>query len=101
MKTNDLLQSLALAGALSIASAAEDKTFSEKASDTFNKAVEKTKDAGRAVADTSRKAADSVDRRHHTRCRCAEGGCDAERAQDQHAQSLSAGKTAFVVTNKG
>jgi len=100
MKTMTIA-SLALAGALSIASAAEDKTFSEKASDTFNKAVEKTKDAGRAVADTSRKAADSVTDAITPDADARKVDVTLNEHKISMPKSLSAGKTAFIVTNKG
>jgi uncharacterized cupredoxin-like copper-binding protein len=100
MKTT-MLASLALAGALSFASAAEEKTFSEKAGETLNKAAQRTKEAGRAVADTTRKAAESV-------AEAVTPDADARKVEvtlTEHKinmpNSLSAGKTAFVVTNNG
>jgi uncharacterized cupredoxin-like copper-binding protein len=99
MKTT-LFATLALAGALSFASA-EEKTFGEKTADTLDKAAQKTKEAGRAVADTTRKAVDStVD--------AVTPDKDARKVDvtlTEHKinmpKSISAGKTAFVVTNNG
>jgi uncharacterized cupredoxin-like copper-binding protein len=99
MKTT-LFACLALAGALSFASA-EEKTFGQKTAETLDKAAQKTKEAGRAVADTTRKAADSaVD--------AVTPDSDARKVEvslREHKislpESIGAGKTAFVVTNKG
>lgn len=96
-----LFTSLAFASALSFAIAAEEKTFSEKAGETLDKAAQKTKEAGRAVADTTRKAAESV-------ADAVTPDADARKVEvtlTEHKinmpKSLTSGKTAFVVTNSG
>jgi uncharacterized cupredoxin-like copper-binding protein len=100
MKTT-LFTSLALASAISFATAAEEKTFGERAGETLDKAAQKTKEAGRAVADTTRKAAESV-------TEAVTPDADARKVEvtlTEHKinmpKSLEAGKTAFVVTNNG
>lgn len=100
MKTT-LFVSMALASALSFAAAAEEKTFREKAGETFEKAAEKTKEAGRAVAEGTRKAAESV-------AEAVTPDADARKVEVtlmEHKinmpSTLSPGKTAFVVKNSG
>jgi uncharacterized cupredoxin-like copper-binding protein len=103
MKTK-LYISLAVAAALSAASAAEqksEKTFGEKTADTLEKAGERAKDAGRALADTTKKAADTVvdavtpDKdAHRVAVTLSEHRIDMPK-------SLGTGKTAFVVRNAG
>lgn len=114
MKTK-LYVSLALAAALSVASAVEkksEKTLGERTADTLEKAGERAKDAGRAIADgakdagraiadTTKKAADSV-------VDAVTPDKDAHRVEvtlSEHRidmpKSLGSGKTAFVVRNSG
>jgi uncharacterized cupredoxin-like copper-binding protein len=95
---------LALAATLSFGTAQEtksDKTLREKTAETLNKAKEKTKDAGRAIADTSKKAADAV-------ADAVTPDKDARKVDVRLVEhkiempmQLSSGKTAFVVTNAG
>jgi uncharacterized cupredoxin-like copper-binding protein len=112
MKTK-LYVSLAIAAALSAATAEEkktDKTLGERTANTLEKAGERAKDAGRAIADgakgagrtladTTKKAADTVvdavtpDKdAHRVEVTLNERRIDMPR-------SLGSGKTAFVVRN--
>lgn len=96
--------SLALAAAISVASAQEkkaDKTLGEKTGDALGKAGEKTKEAGRAVVDTTKKVAIAV-------VDAVTPDADARKVEVKLAEhqidmpkSLQAGKTAFVVHNAG
>jgi uncharacterized cupredoxin-like copper-binding protein len=96
-----LFASLALASALSLATAAEEKTLGQKAGETLDKAAQKTKEAGRAVADTTKKTAEVIAEK-------VTPDADARKVEvtlsEKHIgmpKSLNAGKTAFVVTNNG
>ena len=100
MKTT-LMASLALAGALSFSAAAEEKTFGEKAGDTFEKAAQKTKEAGRAVADTTRKAAESATDALTPDKDARKVEVTLTEDKISMPKSLNSGKTAFVVTNSG
>ena len=78
-----------------------DKTLGEKTAETLDKAKEKTKDAGRTVADTTKKAADAV-------VDAVTPDKDARRVEvklTEHQidmpKELGTGKTAFVVHNAG
>jgi uncharacterized cupredoxin-like copper-binding protein len=114
MKTK-LYISLAVAAALSAASAAEqksEKTFGEKTADTLEKAGERAKDAGRALADGAKDAgraiADTTKKAADTVVDAVTPDKDAHRVEvtlSEHRidmpKSLGTGKTAFVVRNAG
>ncbi len=92
---------MALAAAMSIATAEEKKTLGEKTSEVVGKTKEAAKDAGRAVAETTKKAAEAVkdavtpdkDARK-VEVRLIDGKIEMPK-------KLEPGKTAFVVTNAG
>jgi len=96
--------SLALAAAVSVASAQEkksEKTLGEKTSETLENVKEGTKEAGRAIADTTKKAAETV-------VDAVTPDKDARKVDveltDHHLNAprkVEAGKTAFVVHNGG
>jgi hypothetical protein len=99
-----LFASLALVGAMAVATAEEkkaDKTFGEKTADTLQKAGEKTKDAGRALVDSTKKAGEAV-------VDAVTPDKDARKVEVTLAEhriempkSVDPGKTAFVVHNAG
>lgn len=103
MKTT-IVVSLAVAAAMSVAPAQEtkpEKTLGEKTADTLGKAGERAKDAGRALTDTTKKAADAV-------VDVVTPDKDARRVEvklTEHQidmpKTLKPGKTAFVVRNAG
>lgn len=101
MKTK-LFYSTLLAAALSAtAFGVDDRTIGEKTSDTLKKAGEKTKEAGRAVVNETKKAVDVVKD-------AVTPDSDAKRVDvtlaDKRVElpkQIAAGKTAFVVKNSG
>jgi uncharacterized cupredoxin-like copper-binding protein len=98
MKTPILLTTIVFAASLAMA---EEKTLGEKTADTLGKAKEKTKEAGRAVVDGTKKAAAAV-------ADAVTPDKDAHRVDVKLAdhrielpKKVAPGKTAFVVTNAG
>jgi uncharacterized cupredoxin-like copper-binding protein len=98
-----LMIPVALVAAITFASAEEkksDKTFGERASETYDKAKESTKNAGRAAVDTTKKAAGAVadavtpDDAREVKVRLIEHKIEMPK-------QIGAGKTEFVVTNAG
>jgi hypothetical protein len=98
-----LMIPVALVAAMAFASAEEkksDKTFGERASETYDKAKETTKNAGRAAVDTTKKAAGAVadavtpDDAREVKVRLIEHKIEMPK-------QIEAGKTEFVVTNAG
>jgi uncharacterized cupredoxin-like copper-binding protein len=93
----------ALMVAITFASAEDkksDKTFGERASETYDKAKESTKNAGRAAVDTTKKAAGAVadavtpDKGREVKVRLVDD-------KIQMPKQIEAGKTEFIVTNAG
>ncbi|MBA3881893.1 MAG: cupredoxin domain-containing protein [Chthoniobacterales bacterium] len=86
----------------SVPGRAEDKTAGEKTSEVWEKTKTKTKDISHQVAETTRHVADDVENA------IAKPDADARKVEvtitdtgAQVARTLKAGKTAFVVTNRG
>jgi uncharacterized cupredoxin-like copper-binding protein len=102
MKTKIICSSVVAAAlALCAAQAAEEKTLGEKTSDTLEKAKEKTKEAGRAVASGTKQAVEAVKD-------AVTPDADARKVDvtltENHIampKHLEPGKTAFVVRNTG
>src|SRR5688572_26182337 len=102
MKT--LFIPLALAAMISLGVAQEaksDKTIGQKTAETLDKAAEKTKDAGRAIVDGTKKVAGAV-------TDAVTPDKDARKVEVRLVEhkiempkQLASGKTAFVVTNAG
>jgi hypothetical protein len=93
------LTPFAMAAALSLAVAADNRTLGEKTADTLGKAKDKTVEAGRAITDTTKEAADKL-------VDAVTPDSDARRVEvkltEHHINmplSLENGKTAFVVRN--
>ena len=98
---NTIFVPFTFAACLSLVSAEEKKTLGEKTSETFEKAKEKTKEAGRAVADTTKRAVDKV-------VDAVTPDEDARKVEvklsEHHIEmpkTLGTGKTAFLVRNAG
>src|SRR4051794_24976137 len=99
-----LLTSIMVAAALSMAGAVEnknDKSLTEKTSETLSKAGEKTKDAGKSLVNGTKKAVDGL-------VDAVTPDTDARKVDvkltDNHLgmpAKLEPGKTAFVVKNEG
>ena len=103
MKTTILYSSIvAIALAAGPVIAAEEKTLGERTADTVGKAAEKTKEAGRAAVDATKRAATSVKDAVVTP---DEDARKVEVTLTDHRidmpRSIPAGKTAFIVTNSG
>ncbi|HET6409647.1 MAG TPA: cupredoxin domain-containing protein [Chthoniobacteraceae bacterium] len=100
MKTHIMLSFVA-ASALALAAQADDRTLGEKTSDALGKAKENAKEAGRAIADSSRKAAEKVTDAVTPDADARKIEVRLTEHQISMPKSLEAGKTAFVVTNSG
>jgi uncharacterized cupredoxin-like copper-binding protein len=96
-----LFVSLALASALSLATAAEEKTFGQKAGETLDKAAQKTKEAGQTVADKTKKTAEAIAEKVTPDADARKVEVTLSEKNISMPKSLGAGKTAFVVTNNG
>src|SRR3954471_19827221 len=90
---------LSIAPALSLATAADNRTLGEKTSDTLGKVKDKTEDAGRSIANTTKKAAETV-------IDAVTPDTDARKIEVKLTEhrvdmplTLENGKTAFVVRN--
>ena len=100
MKTHIML-SFAAAGALALAAHADDRTLGEKTSDALDKARENAKEAGRAIADSTRKAAEKVTDAVTPDADARKIEVKLTEHQISMPKSIESGKTAFVVTNSG
>jgi uncharacterized cupredoxin-like copper-binding protein len=100
MKTT-IYVSLALAAAMASASAVERRTLGERTTDSLSKVGEGIKDTGRTIANTTKKAGESV-------VDAVTPDRDARRVdvnltenRIEMPRTISSGKTAFVVRNEG
>lgn len=103
MKTT-LLVSILLAAAVSIAAAEEKnavQSLGEKTGAALGKAKETTKDAGRAIADTTKKATESVVDAITPESDARKVEVKLSERQIDIPKRLEPGKTAFVVHNSG
>ena len=99
-----LMIPVALMLAISLAPAEEkksDKTLSERAGETLDKAAESTKRAGRAAVDTTKKAAGAVTDAVTPDKDVREINVRLIDDKIQMPKQIESGKTAFVVTNAG
>ncbi len=99
-----LIASLAVAAGISVAAAAEnksDKPLTERTAESLEKAGEKTKEAGRAVMDTTKKTVNKL-------TDAVTPDADARKVEVKLAENrldmpkhLKTGKTGFIVHNTG
>ena len=92
---------VAMMVAITFASAEEKKTFGERTSETLDKAAESTKNAGRAVVDTTKKAAGAVTDAVTPDKDAREIKVRLVEHKIQMPKQIDAGKTEFLVTNEG
>jgi hypothetical protein len=106
---------MALAAAISVATADESKTdktagertrealdkAADKTKEGFEKAKEKTKEAGRAIVEGTKKATDAVVDAVTPDADAAKVEVNLQEHQINMPSKVSAGKTAFVVKNAG